>query len=131
MYGSGISVEIFNGVFSGILFSVGYFRVIRVFRAFRVFRVFRYLLFLLEVMSQMNCGYHLSSPRAKRASPKAVTVSQCPHSEVGQDFLLRRRVTLTEIAVTRKEKFKNGSEGAKLKLSPRATNGPLTKSGVV
>ena len=54
----------------------------------------------------------LSSPRAKRASPKgerakrarAVTVSQCPHSEVGQDFLLRRRVTLTETAVTRKRK---------------------------
>ncbi len=34
----------------------------------------------------------------------AVTVSQCPHSEVGQDFLLRRRVTLTETAVTRKRK---------------------------
>ena len=34
----------------------------------------------------------------------AVTVSQCPHSEVGQDFLLRRRVTLTETAVTRKLK---------------------------
>merc|ERR1711936_590978 len=54
----------------------------------------------------------LSSPRAMRASPKgerasrarAVTVSQCPHSEVGQDFLLRRRVTLTETAVTRKRK---------------------------
>ena len=54
----------------------------------------------------------LSSPRAKRASPKgerasrarAVTVSQCPHSEVGQDFLLRRRVTLTETAVTWKRK---------------------------
>ena len=50
-----------------------------------------------------------SSPRAKRAGPKgerarAVTVSQCPHSEVGQDFLLRRRVTLTETAVTRKRK---------------------------
>ena len=44
----------------------------------------------------------LSSPRAKRA--RAVTVSQCPHSEVGQDFLLRRRVTLTETAVTRKRK---------------------------
>ncbi len=42
------------------------------------------------------------SPRAKRA--RAVTVSQCPHSEVGQDFLLRRRVTLTETAVTRKRK---------------------------
>ena len=40
--------------------------------------------------------------RASRAW--AVTVSQCPHSEVGQDFLLRRRVTLTEIAVTRKRK---------------------------
>ena len=35
---------------------------------------------------------------------RAVTVSQCPHSEVGQDFLLRRRVTLTETAVTRKRK---------------------------
>ena len=54
----------------------------------------------------------LSSTRAKRASSKgerasrarAVTVSQCPHSEVGQDFLLRRRVTLTETAVTRKRK---------------------------
>ncbi len=46
----GSSVEIFNQVFSGILFSVGYFRIIR------VFRVFRYLLFLLEVMNQMNCG---------------------------------------------------------------------------
>ena len=45
---------------------------------------------------------HLSSPRAERA--RAVTVSQCPHSEVGQDFLLRRRVTLTETAVTRKRK---------------------------
>ena len=54
----------------------------------------------------------LSSPRVKRASPKgerasrarAATVSQCPHSEVGQDFLLHRRVTLTEMAVTRKRK---------------------------
>ena len=44
----------------------------------------------------------LSSPRAKRA--RAVTVSQCPHIEVGQDFLLRRRVTPTETAVTRKRK---------------------------
>ena len=61
----------------------------------------------------LNWTYlNLSSPRAKRAGPKglraesarAVTVSQCPHSEVGQDFLLRRRVTLTEIAVTRKRK---------------------------
>ena len=40
--------------------------------------------------------------RASRA--RAVTVSQCPHSEVGQDFLLRRRVTPTETAVTRKRK---------------------------
>ena len=46
--------------------------------------------------------FPLSSPRAERA--RAVTVSQCPHSEVGQDFLLRRRVTLTETAVTRKRK---------------------------
>ena len=47
-------------------------------------------------------NFGLSSPRAERA--RAVTVSQCPHSEVGQDFLLRRRVTLTETAVTRKRK---------------------------
>ena len=47
----------------------------------------------------------LSSPKGERASrARAVTVSQCPHSEVGQDFLLRRRVTLTETAVTRKRK---------------------------
>ncbi len=47
----------------------------------------------------------LSSPRAERA--RAVTVRQCPTvhcSGVGQDFLLRRRVTLTETAVTRKRK---------------------------
>ena len=49
-----------------------------------------------------NRKYNLSSPRAERA--RAVTVSQCPHSGVGQDFLLRRRVTLTETAVTRKRK---------------------------
>ena len=42
------------------------------------------------------------SERASRA--RAVTVSQCPHSEVRQDFLLRRRVTPTETAVTRKRK---------------------------
>ena len=46
--------------------------------------------------------YRLSSPRAERAS--AVTVRQCPHSGVGQDFLLRRKVPLTETAVTRKRK---------------------------
>ena len=40
-FGSGRRVEIFNRVFSGVLFSVGYFRVIR------VFRVFRYLLFFI------------------------------------------------------------------------------------
>ena len=62
---------------------------------------------------------------------RAVTVSQCPHSEVGQDFLLRRRVTLTETAVTRNEKSKNGSEGAKSIAFARATNGSLTKSGVL
>ena len=44
----------------------------------------------------------LSSPRAERS--RAVTVSQCPHSEVGQDFLPRRRIALTEMAVTRKRK---------------------------
>ena len=63
-------------------------------------------------LTQKSTAEKLSSPRAKRASPKgerasrarAVTVSQCPHSEVGQDFLLRRRVTLTETAVTRKRK---------------------------
>ena len=53
----------------------------------------------------LTISYYISpssSPRAERA--RAVTVSQCPHSEVGQDFLLRRRVTLTEINVTRKRK---------------------------
>ena len=39
------------------------------------------------------------------------------------------RVPLKETAVT--EKFKNQSKGAKSKLSPRATNGPLAKSGVL
>ena len=43
---------------------------------------------------------------------RAVTVSQCPHSGVGQDFLLRRRVTLTKTAVTRKQKDKNRSKSA-------------------
>ena len=42
--------------------------------------------------------------RARASRARAVTVSQCPHSEVGQDFLLRRRVTLTETIVTRKRK---------------------------
>ena len=67
---------------------------------------------LLSACLVLKCKHNslsklLSSPRPKgeRASrARAVTVSQCPHSEVGQDFLLCRRVTLTETAVTRKRK---------------------------
>ena len=146
-------------------------------------------LMLSVCVSQCGCLLHichmtLIQPSGSRASrARAVTVSQCPHSEVGQDFLLRRRVTLTKTAVTRKRKVKksiqrcqidrlakgykraidkirgpmakngfsgqnparwpengppsgrtankNRSEGAKSKISPRVTNGPLTKSAVL
>merc|ERR1712074_417202 len=90
-------------------------------------------------------GPKLSSPRAKRASPKgerasharAVTVSQCPHSEVGQDFLLRRRVTLTETAVTQKRKVEKWirrcqieaiAEGYKRAIDE--IRGPIAKNGL-
>ena len=39
-----------------------------------------------------------------REARKGCYCQSVPHSEVGQDFLLRRRVTLTETAVTRKRK---------------------------
>ena len=52
----------------------------------------------------------LSSPRAKRAGPKglraesarAVTGRRCPHSGVGEDFLVRRPVFFTKRALSRK-----------------------------
>ena len=71
----------------------------------------------------------LSSPRAERA--RAVTVSQCRYSGVGQDFLLRRRVTLTETAVTRKQKVKKSIQRCQIDRLAKVTNGPLTKSGVL
>ena len=51
----------------------------------------------IRMMMRVLNDQILSSPRAERA--RAATVS-----EVGQDFLLRRRVTLTETGVTRKRK---------------------------
>ena len=39
-FGSSRSVEIFDRVFPGISFTLGYFRVFRVIRVFRVFQVF-------------------------------------------------------------------------------------------
>merc|ERR1711936_524775 len=87
----------------------------------------------------------LSSPRAMRASPKgerasrarAVTVSQCPHSEVGQDFLLRRRVTLTEINVTRKQKVEKWIRRCQIdrlregyKRAFDEIRGPIAKNGL-
>ena len=76
----------------------------------------------------------LSSLRAERA--RAVTVSQCPHSEVGQDFLLRRRVTLTETAVTRKQKVKKWIRRCQIdrlregyKRAIDEIRGPIAKNG--
>ena len=81
-----------------------------------------------------NRKYNLSSPRAERA--RAVTVSQCPHSEVGQDFLLRRRVTLTETAVTRKRKVEKSIRRCQIDRNvegyKRAIDenwGPIAKNG--
>ena len=76
----------------------------------------------------------LSSPRAERA--RAVTGRQCPHSGVGQDFLLRRRVPLTETAVTRKQKVEKSirrcqsdrlREGYKRAIDE--IRGPIAKNG--
>ena len=52
-------------------------------------------------------------------------------SGVGKDFLARRPVFLTKTAVTQKQKVENRSEGGKLTVSQRATNGPLTKFNVL
>ena len=74
--------------------------------------------------------FNLSSPKAERASrARAVTVSQCPHSEVGQDFLLRWRFPLTETAVTRKRKVEKSIR--RCQIDCLATNGPSTRSGVL
>ena len=77
----------------------------------------------------------LSSPRAERA--RAVTVSQCPHSGVGQDFLLRRRVTLTETAVTRKQKVEKWIRRCQIdrlregyKRAIDEIRGPIAKNGL-
>ena len=51
---------------------------------------------------------NLSSPRAKRAGPKgpcaesarAVTGRRCPHSGVGEDFLVHRPGPLTKTGIT-------------------------------
>ena len=53
----------------------------------------------------------LSSTRAESA--RAVTGRQCPHSGVGEDFLARRPGFFTKMALTRKWKVKNRSEGWK------------------
>ncbi len=99
---------------------------------------------LLSACLVLKCKHNslsklLSSPRPKgeRASrARAVTVSQCPHSEVGQDFLLRRRVTLTETAVTRKRKVEKWirrcqnfrlREGYKRAIDE--IRGPIAKNG--
>ncbi len=76
----------------------------------------------------------LSSPRAERA--RAVTVSKCPHCEVGQDFLLRRRVTLTETAGTRKRKVEKSIRRCQIdrlcegyKRAIDEIRGPIAKNG--
>ena len=70
------------------------------------------------------------------ARARAVTVSQCPHSEVGQDFLLRRRVTLTETAVTRKRKVEKYIRRCQIdrlregyKRAIDEIRGPIAKNG--
>ena len=60
-----------------------------------------------ELITDNNPDYssvcvNLSGPCAERA--RAVTGRRCPHSGVGQDFLPRRRVTLTKTAGTREQK---------------------------
>ena len=76
-----------------------------------------------------------SSPRAERA--RAVTDSQCPHSEVGQDFLPRRRVTLTETAVTWKRKVEKWIRRCQIdrlregyKRAIDEIRGPIAKNGL-
>ena len=100
---------------------------------------------LLSACLVLKCKHNslsklLSSPRPKgeRASrARAVTVSQCPHSEVGQDFLLRRRVTLTETAVTRKRKVEKWIRRCQIdrlregyKRAIDEIRGPIAKNGL-
>merc|ERR1712233_256499 len=92
------------------------------------------MIMLMMMLMMMLMVLILSSPRAERA--RAVTVSQCPHSEVGQDFLLRRRVTLTETAVTRKRKVEKWIQRCQIdrlregyKRAIDKIRGPIAKNG--
>ena len=69
-----------------------------------------------------------SSPRAESA--RAVTGRWCPHSGVGEDFLVRLPFFLSKLPELGNEKSTNRSQSAKWTVSSRATNGPLTKFGV-
>ena len=81
-----------------------------------------------------STNWILSRPRAERA--RALTVSQCPHSEVGQDFLLRRRITPTETAVNRKQKVEKWIRRCQIdrlregyKRAIDEIRGPIAKNG--
>ena len=65
-------------------------------------------------------------------SARAVNGKRCPHSGVGEDFLVRRPgLFLRKRPIFRNEKSKNQSEGVKSTVLPRAINGSLMKSGVL
>ena len=66
-----------------------------------------------------------------------VEVRRCPHSGVGRDFLLRRRVTLTKTAVTRKRKVEKWIQRCQIdrlregyKRAIDEIRGPIAKNGL-
>ena len=68
---------------------------------------------MIVIMRNTKILIDLSSPRAKRAGPKglraesarAVTGRRCPHSGVGEDFLVCQPVFFTKRAVSWKPFF--------------------------
>ena len=59
-------------------------------------------MFSLLKISSIHSWRFLSSPRAE--SVRAVTGRRCPHSGVGEDFLVHRPGPLTKTGVTRERK---------------------------
>ena len=75
---------------------------------------------------------HCNHQSARARSASAITGRQHSRSGVGEDFLMRRPFSLLrKLPFLGNEKSKNWSKGAKSTVSPRATNGPLTKSRVL
>ena len=65
-----------------------------------------------------------------------VEVRRCPHSGVGRNFFLRRRVTLTKTAVTRKRKVEKWIQRCQIdrlrkgyKQAIDEIRGPIAKNG--